>query len=103
MTIDQRIALASSIAGAMASLIALLTLIEMSRQRRSTYRPDIVIMRETRFTLQWVQELDHDLSLPTGWVSCDEGRVIHDGMNGIQEVVGSIPFRSTNSFPDTPS
>lgn len=43
MTIDQIIALITSMATFITSIIVLLTLFEMQKQRKSTFMPDIVL------------------------------------------------------------
>lgn len=42
MTIDQKIALGSCIGTLISSVIILLTLLEMNKQRKNAYRPDLV-------------------------------------------------------------
>ena len=65
MTIDQIIALVSSIGACLAALAALLAVLEMKRQRAATYHPELVLsqkvfegagsVKENRIPLSWIQ------------------------------------------------
>src|ERR1039457_5879950 len=46
MTIGEMISLASSVGALSAALVALFTLLELSRQRKSTYKPDLCVLKK---------------------------------------------------------
>lgn len=52
MNISNWIALGSSIGAMIAASVALFTLLELSRQRRSTYKPDLCLLRNA-FAVKW--------------------------------------------------
>lgn len=67
MTIDQLIALITSIATFITSIIVLLTLFEMQKQRKSAYKPEIVLKTPVKFHI-YLEECEN-VYLPFIWSS----------------------------------
>ncbi len=75
MTIDQIIALAASIAAFLSALAAFFTICQVSKQRESSYHPELAVAR-TKF-----QCISNPLSkgnIPDTWIECTDGEEIQN-------------------------
>lgn len=80
MNISSWISLASSIGAMSAALIALFTLRELSRQRKSSYKPDLCIIQNS-FHLRGLELLDQEMCLALDWVTQDSAEVQEESLS----------------------
>ena len=64
MTIDQVIALAASVGACLAAVATFLTVLEMVKQRASSYRPELII---AKVTFDATANADRDKDVPRNW------------------------------------
>lgn len=77
MAVNEWLTLGSSVGALTAALIALFTLIELSKQRKASYKPDLAVL-ENIFEIRNTGKRILSKSIPTDWTNKDDTRERRD-------------------------